>query len=68
VIDGWLQRVAPTLEGDRLVITRRAADSVGVYHDDFLVTPDGEIVGRLGLKERLTFQMLSSVLRLPLDK
>jgi hypothetical protein len=52
VIDGWLDRVASTLDGDRLIVSRRAYDDIGVYHDIFMVTPEGKLVGRLWLKER----------------
>ena len=37
---------------DRLIVSRRQYDYEGVYHDDFLVAPEGEIVGHLGTKER----------------
>ena len=37
---------------DRLIVSRRQYDYDGVYHGDFLVTPEGEIVGYLGIKER----------------
>ncbi len=52
LIDGWIQRIAYTDQGDRLIVSRRQYDSEGVYHDDFVVTPEGEIVGHLGIKER----------------
>jgi len=34
-----------------LIVSRRQYDYEGVYHDDLLVTPEGEIVGHLGIKE-----------------
>ena len=37
---------------DRLIVSRRQYDYDGVYHDDFLFTSEGEIVGHLGTKER----------------
>jgi len=37
---------------DRLIVSRRQYDYDGVYHDDFLFTSEGEIVGHLGIKER----------------
>jgi hypothetical protein len=52
LIDGWIQRIAYTDQGDRLIVSRRQYDSEGVYHDDFVVTPEGEIVGHMGIKER----------------
>ena len=52
VIDGWLDRVASTEDGDRLIASRRQYDDIGVYHDVFMVTPEGKLVGRLWLKER----------------
>jgi hypothetical protein len=52
VIDGWLDRVASTDDGDRLIVSRRDADDIGVFHDIFMVTPEGKLVGRLWLKER----------------
>ena len=36
---------------DHLIVSRRQYDYEGVYNDDFLVTPEGEIVGHLGIKE-----------------
>jgi hypothetical protein len=52
VIDGWLDRVASTDDGDRLIVSRRDIDDIGVFHDIFMVTPEGKLVGRLWLKER----------------
>ena len=52
VIDGWLDRVASTDDGDRLIVSRRAYDDIGVFHDIFMVTPEGKLVGQLWLKER----------------
>ena len=52
VIDGWLDRLASTLDGDRLIVSRQDADDIGVFHDIFMVTPKGKLVGRLWLKER----------------
>jgi hypothetical protein len=52
LIDGWIRRIAYTDQGDRLIVSRRQYDNEGVCHDDFLVTPEGEIVGHLRLKER----------------
>ena len=51
VIDS-VERVASTGDGDRLIVTRRDADDKGVFHDIFMVTPEGKLVGRLWLKER----------------
>jgi hypothetical protein len=48
----WLDRIASTDDGDRLIVSRRAYDDIGVYHDIFMVTPEGKLVGRLWLKER----------------
>ena len=52
VIDSWLDRVASTDNGDLLIVARRDFDDQGVFHDIFMVTPDGKLVGRLWLKER----------------
>jgi hypothetical protein len=48
VIDGWLDRVASTDDGDRLIVSRRDVDDIGVFHDIFMVTPKGKLVGRSG--------------------
>jgi dipeptidyl aminopeptidase/acylaminoacyl peptidase len=52
VIDGWLDRIASTDGGDRLILSRRDYDDIGVFHDIFMVTPAGKLVGPLWLKER----------------
>ena len=52
MIDSWLDRVASTDNGDLLIVARRDFDDQGVFHDIFMVTPDGKLVGRLWLKER----------------